>query len=125
MGRKTYESIGKALPDRINWVLSRRADFPPADCRVGRAPLREAQAGVGRRIAADGRSAARRSTGCACRMRGAFTSPWCTRRSTDGDTFFSGVALLPNGVNRAASATAADERNACAYSFLTLDRAGA
>src|SRR5277367_2268753 len=34
MGRKTYESIGKALPDRTNWVLSRRAQFAPADCKI-------------------------------------------------------------------------------------------
>jgi dihydrofolate reductase len=27
MGRKTYESIGKALPQRKNLVLSRSADF--------------------------------------------------------------------------------------------------
>src|SRR5580700_273186 len=34
MGRKTYESIGKALPGRMNIVLSRSADFSPADCVV-------------------------------------------------------------------------------------------
>ena len=28
MGRKTYESIGKPLPGRENWVLSRSADIP-------------------------------------------------------------------------------------------------
>jgi dihydrofolate reductase len=28
MGRKTYESIGKPLPGRENWVVSRSADFP-------------------------------------------------------------------------------------------------
>jgi dihydrofolate reductase len=32
MGRKTYESIGKALPQRKNLVLSRSADFAPGDC---------------------------------------------------------------------------------------------
>ena len=34
MGRKTYESIGKALPGRTNIVLSRAADFSPGDCVV-------------------------------------------------------------------------------------------
>jgi dihydrofolate reductase len=29
MGRKTFESIGRALPSRLNLVLSRRADFAP------------------------------------------------------------------------------------------------
>ena len=39
MGRKTYESIGKALPGRTNWVLSRSAGlgpsgFAPADAKL-------------------------------------------------------------------------------------------
>jgi dihydrofolate reductase len=34
MGRKTYESIGKALPGRTNLVLSRSAEFTPNDCLV-------------------------------------------------------------------------------------------
>src|SRR5208282_4747050 len=34
MGRKTYESIGHALPGRTNLVLSRSADFAPGDCSV-------------------------------------------------------------------------------------------
>ncbi len=42
MGRKTYESIGKALPGRTNWVLSRSSDFAPADCKVVRS-LQEGQ----------------------------------------------------------------------------------
>lgn len=28
MGRKTYESIGRPLPGRENWVVSRTANFP-------------------------------------------------------------------------------------------------
>lgn len=28
MGRKTYESMGKPLPGRENWVVSRDAEFP-------------------------------------------------------------------------------------------------
>src|SRR5271156_4855585 len=34
MGRRTYESIGKALPGRANIVLSRSRSFAPADCTV-------------------------------------------------------------------------------------------
>src|ERR1700729_3368041 len=45
MGRKTYDSIGKALPGRTNWVLSRSSDFAPADCRVVRS-LQESQSAV-------------------------------------------------------------------------------
>src|ERR1700692_498415 len=36
MGRKTYESIGKALPGRMNIVLRRSAGFSPGDCVVVR-----------------------------------------------------------------------------------------
>lgn len=34
MGRKTYESIGRALPGRENIVLTRQAGFVAAGCRV-------------------------------------------------------------------------------------------
>ncbi|MCO4095435.1 dihydrofolate reductase [Macrococcoides canis] len=34
MGRKTYESLGKALPNRRNVVLTRDKDFKPADADV-------------------------------------------------------------------------------------------
>ncbi len=32
MGRKTYEDIGRPLPDRLNIVISRRPDYQPAGC---------------------------------------------------------------------------------------------
>lgn len=34
MGQKTFESIGKSLPNRTNIVLSRDPDFAPADCVI-------------------------------------------------------------------------------------------
>src|ERR1700736_4196943 len=34
MGRRTYESIGKALPGRTNLVLTRSAGFQAADCTI-------------------------------------------------------------------------------------------
>jgi dihydrofolate reductase len=43
MGRKTYESIGKALPDRTNIVLSRDPSFMANGCVVKRS-LKEALA---------------------------------------------------------------------------------
>src|SRR6202795_1560641 len=46
MGRKTYESIGKALPGRTNIVLSRSADFSPRDC-VAVKTLPDARAAAG------------------------------------------------------------------------------
>lgn len=41
MGRKTYESIGKALVGRTNIVLSRNPEFNPPDC-VAVSSLQEA-----------------------------------------------------------------------------------
>src|SRR5271155_4760159 len=46
MGRKTYESIGKALPGRTNLVLTRGAQFAAADCNVV-ATLNDARAAAG------------------------------------------------------------------------------
>ncbi|MDW7675201.1 MAG: dihydrofolate reductase [Bacillota bacterium] len=34
MGRKTFESIGKPLPNRTNIVITRDTDFKPAGCQV-------------------------------------------------------------------------------------------
>jgi dihydrofolate reductase len=34
MGRKTYESIGKALPNRLNLILTRKLDFKAPNCFI-------------------------------------------------------------------------------------------
>ncbi len=34
MGRKTYESIGKALPNRHNIIITRQSDFNAPDCTI-------------------------------------------------------------------------------------------
>lgn len=34
MGRKTYESIGRPLPNRVNVIISRNADFKADGCMV-------------------------------------------------------------------------------------------
>lgn len=34
MGRKTYESIGKALPNRLNIVITRNPDYSLTDARI-------------------------------------------------------------------------------------------
>jgi dihydrofolate reductase len=34
MGRKTYQAIGKPLPGRANWIISRNPDFSAPGCRV-------------------------------------------------------------------------------------------
>jgi dihydrofolate reductase len=120
MGRKTYESIGKALPGRSNWVLSRASDFKPADCNVVRT-LDEAQLGVG-------------GEGPLMVIGGAEIYRLCLRQAhrihltlvhtkiTDGDTFFS-AWRDPEWTESSRERHGADEKNAYDYSFLTLDRA--
>ena len=124
MGRRTYESIGRALPGRLNLVLSRSGGFSPADCTV--VPDLErarAAAGVGTR-------------GCDAEIMvigGAQIFAQCLpltsrihltlvhTRVEDGDTFFDGW----RGAEWRESFRErheADEKNSCAYSFVTLDR---
>ncbi|NPA42836.1 MAG: dihydrofolate reductase [Chlorobi bacterium] len=38
MGRKTYESIGRPLPGRINIVITRREDYPSGGIFIARSP---------------------------------------------------------------------------------------
>jgi dihydrofolate reductase len=119
MGRKTYESIGKALPGRTNWVLSRSSEFAPADCNVVRS-LQEGQLGVG-------------AEGPLMVIGGAEIYRLCLPRAvrihltlvhtqiTDGDTFFS-AWRDPEWTESSRERHEADAKNAYAYSFLTLER---
>lgn len=121
MGRKTYQSIGRALPGRMNIVLSRSADFRPADCEV--VPTLDAARG------AAGREPALMVIGGAEIYRQCL--PLATRihltlvhaRIEDGDTIFAGWR---GGEWDASSRERheADDRNAFAYSFITLERTG-
>ncbi|MEO7207890.1 MAG: dihydrofolate reductase [Steroidobacteraceae bacterium] len=120
MGRKTHQSIGKALPGRTNWVLSRSSEFAPADCKVVRSLL-EAQLGVG-------------SEGPLMVIGGAEIYRVCLPQAVrihltlvhtqiaGGDTFFS-AWRDPEWTESGRQRHEADEKNAFAYSFLTLDRA--
>ena len=121
MGRKTYESIGKALPGRTNWVLSRSSDFAPADCNIVRTP-EEAEAAI------DGESPL-------MVIGGAEIYRLCLPKAVrihltlvhtqieDGDTFFA-AWRDPEWAESSRERHEADDKNAHAYSFLTLDRAG-
>jgi dihydrofolate reductase len=119
MGRKTYQSIGKALPGRLNIVLSRSADFSPADCRVVKT-LDEALAAAGAEPAVMVIGGAEIYRQCL---------PWASRihltlvhaQIGDGDVLFSGW----RGAEWEASARErheADDRHAHPYSFVTLER---
>jgi dihydrofolate reductase len=120
MGRRTYESIGKALPQRKNLVLSHSADFAPSDCTKV-ASLDEA------RSATDG--------AVLMIIGGAEVFKLCLplarrihltlvhTRIADGDAFFPGWR---GAAWRESSREfhAADAANSHDFSFITLDRAG-
>ena len=124
MGRKTYESIGKALPGRTNWVLSRASDFSPPDAKVVRT-LAEAQSAAGDE-APQGESPLMVIGGAEIYR---LCLPQARRihltlvhaQIKDGDTVFSDWRG-PEWREVSRERHEADEKNAYAYSFLTLDR---
>jgi dihydrofolate reductase len=119
MGRRTYESIGKALPGRVNIVLSRSADFAPDDCVVVNT-LEAARIAAGPRRALmviGGAEIYRQCLPEACRIHLTLVHT----RIEDGDTEFAGWRGSEwNESSR--ERHEADDRNAYAYSFVTLER---
>jgi dihydrofolate reductase len=119
MGRKTYESIGKALPGRMNIVLSRAADFSPGDCVVAKS-LDDARRAAGASAALmviGGADIYRQCLPLASRIHLTLVHA----RIEDGDTLFAAW----RGKEWEASSCerhAADDKNAYAYSFITLER---
>lgn len=118
MGRKTYESIGKALPQRTNIVMSRSAQFAPGDCKVVGA-LQEACAIAGRGplMVIGGAEIYRQCLSLAGRIH--LTQVHACIE--DGDTFFGEWRLAP-WHETARERFERDERNEYAYSFVTLER---
>jgi dihydrofolate reductase len=120
MGRKTYLSIGKALPGRTNWVLSRSPDFAPADCKVVRT-LEDARSGA-------------RSESPLMVIGGAevfeLSLPQAQRihltlvhtEVTDADTFFPHWRSA-DWRESSRERHEPDTKNGYAYSFITLERA--
>jgi dihydrofolate reductase len=119
MGRKTYESIGKALPGRKNIVLSRSQGFSPGDCVVVKT-LEEARIAAGTERALmviGGAEIYRQSLPLARRIHLTLIHT----RIEHGDTVFAGW----RGAAWQESSREhheADDKNAYAYSFITLDR---
>ena len=121
MGRKTYESIGKALPGRVNLVLSRSPGFVPSDCTVV-SSLENAQIAAGTKsplMVIGGAEIYRLCMPLADRIHLTLVHT----RVEDGDAFFSdwrAVRWRESSRDR----FAADEKNPHPYSFITLDRDG-
>ena len=130
MGRKTYESIGKALPGRTNWVLSRSRDFHPPDARVV-GTLAEALAAVRGGAAGDERA---EKESPLMIIGGAEIYRLCLptaqrihltlvhARIADGDTYFP-EWRRPEWREVGRERHEPDEKNAHPYSFITLQRA--
>ena len=121
MGRKTYESIGKALPDRSNLVLSRSQQFAPADCKVV-ATLNEARAAAGVQAPLMVIGGAEIYRICL-----PFTSRihlTLVHAQIAGDTFFADWRTS-EWRESSRERHEADSKNAYAFSFVTLERAAA
>ena len=119
MGRKTYESIGKALPGRTNLVLTRSTAFDRDDCVVV-GTLDEAWQASREKHALMVIGGAEIYAQCLAHAATIHLTLVHTRVE-DGDTFFSGWR---GNEWRESSRERheADERNAFAYSFVTLER---
>jgi dihydrofolate reductase len=119
MGRKTYESIGKALPDRTNWVLSRSPGFAPADCRVVRtlAEVRDEVGGESPLMVIGGAEIYRLCLPLSRRIHLTLVHA----QIADGDTFFTDWRK-PEWRESSRERHEGDAKNAYAHSFITLDR---
>lgn len=120
MGRKTYQAIGKALPNRTNIILTRDATFTAPDCIVTTSAEEALE------------SAKEIETVEIFIIGGAeiykIFFPYIQRiyltqihQQFEGDTYFQ--ALNPNEWREVARADhVADEKNPYAYSFVALER---
>ena len=120
MGRKTYESIGRALPGRINVVLTRSPKFAAADCIIVDSldEAIHAAHGVSALMVIGGAEIYRQCLPLAVRIHVTLVHA----RMDDADTFFSGW----RGSEWRESFRErheADEKNEFPYSFVTLERA--
>lgn len=117
MGRKTWDSLGKPLPDRENWVVTRNAGFRPAGARV----FDSLEAALAAPRATDlmaigGEAVFRAALPRARRL-------YLTRvhATVEGDVYFPAFdAAQFREVER--DDRPADDRHAHPYSFITLER---
>jgi dihydrofolate reductase len=119
MGRKTFESIGKALPGRRNIVMTRAAGFTAADCTpvatldAARLSSRDAPA----LMVIGGAEIYRQCLSFAARIHLTLVHT----HIADGDTYFDGWRG-PEWSESGRERHEADAEHSSAYSFITLDR---
>ena len=119
MGRKTYESIGRALPARLNIVLSRSAEFCPGDCIVVNT-LEKARRAAGASPALMVIGGAEIYRACMPEVSRIHLTLVHTVIA-DGDTFFP-EWHGPQWQESSRERHAADDKNEYPYSFITLER---
>lgn len=117
MGRKTYQSLGKPLEGRANWVLTRDVHFKPDGCRV----FSDLEAALsahtsGGLMVIGGADLYRQTLPLAERI-------YLTRvhARLEGDTHFP-IEQLHGWRETERSTFPADGRHAHPYSFITLER---
>ena len=118
MGRKTWDSLGKPLEGRRNWVLSRDRAFRPAGCEVF-ATLDQALAAhrEGELVVIGGAELYRQTLPLAQTLH--LTR---VRARVEGDTYVPAWAAA-DFRQTAVVDHPADARHAHAYSFITMERA--
>jgi dihydrofolate reductase len=118
MGRKTFESIGKPLPNRRNIVISRRHDFRAdgVDAAPDFATALELCVGENEIMVIGGAEVYRAALPLANKIE-------LTRveAEVDGDTFFPGIGLA-DWRETAQEHHPADSRHEYAMRFVTLER---
>lgn len=126
MGRKTYESIGKALPGRPNIVITSNADYSLSDATVVDSP--ESAFEVAKALSNDnGQNDEVMIIGG-----GTIYQSFLDRADTlylthidlsvEGDTQFPDYEAAASWAEVSREAHSADEKNAHAYTFVTLER---
>lgn len=124
MGRKTFDSVGRPLPGRVNVVITRREEWSAAGVTVVHSleqALRvAAEAGDAEAFIAGGAEIYELAIHRADRM-------YLTRvhAEVEGDTFFPEFDDVSEWRLVDAEHFEADERNEYPFSFLTYDRAAA
>jgi dihydrofolate reductase len=117
MGRKTYESIGNALPNRTNVILTRQAGFTAPGCRILHSVAEVLELSIGQDLYVIGGAEIFQ-----------LMFPWCNRlyitwidQVVDGDTYFpqhdhSKWKWTKGRIGRY------DAKNPYLYYFLVFDR---
>lgn len=120
MGRKTWQSLGRPLPQRENWVITRDAGFEAPGATVISSLDAALAAGEGLdTIMVIGGAELYRQT---IERAEVLHLTRVQARVEGGDTWFPPIP--PGFVETAREPHAADERHAYAYSFITLQRRG-